>query len=167
MDEETGEVLSAEPTEHPYVFPPVDLLKQGDSTVRITKEEVERNMQTLRSVLKSFNINIKEMAYSCGPTITRYEVRPESGTRVRQFTLLSDDIALGLAAKSGIRIEAPIPGKPPSVSRCRTTTPQPSGCVRSLIHPNSRRARAFFPSASARTFPARKCSLTLSRCLTS
>ena len=112
VDEETGEVLSAEPTEHPYVFPPVDLLKQGDSTVRITKEEVERNMQTLRSVLKSFNINIKEMAYSCGPTITRYEVRPESGTRVRQFTLLSDDIALGLAAKSGIRIEAPIPGKP-------------------------------------------------------
>lgn len=100
------------PEEHPYVSPPITLLNQGDISARITTEEVERNMQTLKAVLKSFNINIKEMAYSCGPTITRYEVRPESGTRVRQFTLLSDDIALGLAAKSGIRIEAPIPGKP-------------------------------------------------------
>ena len=47
---------------------------------------------------------------SRGPTITRYELVPEAGTRVRAIANLVDDIALNLAAP-GVRIEAPIPGK--------------------------------------------------------
>ncbi|MDI9474029.1 MAG: DNA translocase FtsK, partial [Bacillota bacterium] len=48
--------------------------------------------------------------YICGPTITRYEVIPGAGVKVKQIENLADDIALALAARS-VRIEAPIPGK--------------------------------------------------------
>ena len=43
--------------------------------------------------------------------VTRYEVHPNSGVKVKGIKNLSDDIALNMEAKS-IRIEAPIPGKP-------------------------------------------------------
>ena len=46
---------------------------------------------------------------SFGPTVTQYEVQPETGVRVKQIANLSDDLALHLAAPS-VRIEN-IPGK--------------------------------------------------------
>ncbi|HWT06693.1 MAG TPA: DNA translocase FtsK, partial [Xanthomonadales bacterium] len=45
-----------------------------------------------------------------GPSITRYELRPERGVKISRISSLADDIALALAATS-VRIEAPIPGK--------------------------------------------------------
>ena len=105
-EEEEEEIVS------PYIFPPIDLLlknKQKD-TVDHT-EEAQENAKKLLSTLHSFRINIQEIQYSRGPTITRYELRPEAGVRVRSIANLVDDIALSLAT-SGVRIEAPIPGKP-------------------------------------------------------
>ncbi len=93
-----------------YVFPPIDLLEAGPSHYSTSEDEIAKNAEMLRSVLQDFKINIKEISCSCGPTITRYEVKPEAGVRVRQIANLVDDISYGLA-KSGIRIEAPIPGK--------------------------------------------------------
>ncbi|MBE6558181.1 MAG: DNA translocase FtsK [Ruminococcaceae bacterium] len=104
----TGEVVVEEKQE--YAFPPIDLLIPGPKHYEADEEEIVRNTQTLRSVLESFHIRVKEIACSCGPTITRYEVKPDTGVRVRSIANLVDDIALGLA-KSGVRIEAPIPGK--------------------------------------------------------
>jgi len=93
-----------------YVFPPIDLLEEGPTHYSTSQEEIDKNMDILRGVLQDFKINIKDIECSCGPTITRYEVKPEAGVRVRQIANLVDDISYGLA-KSGIRIEAPIPGK--------------------------------------------------------
>ncbi len=104
----TGEITVEETRE--YAFPPIDLLIPGPKRYEADEEEIVRNTQTLRSVLESFHIRVKEIACSCGPTITRYEVKPDTGVRVRSIANLVDDIALGLA-KSGVRIEAPIPGK--------------------------------------------------------
>ena len=53
--------------------------------------------------------NINAIAYSCGPTVTRYEITPAAGVRVRSIVNLADDISLAFASK--VRIEAPIPGK--------------------------------------------------------
>ena len=95
-----------------YVFPPIDLLsedtnkKDNDNT-----EELMRNAQGLVDTLRSFNVKIKEITYSRGPTITRYELKPDVGVRVRSIANLVDDISLNLAT-TGVRIEAPIPGKP-------------------------------------------------------
>lgn len=93
-----------------YKFPPVDLLEEGPTHYSSDPAEVEKNAELLRSVLADFKINVTDISCSCGPTITRYEVKPEAGVRVRSIANLVDDISYGLA-KSGVRIEAPIPGK--------------------------------------------------------
>ena len=93
-----------------YKFPPVELLEMGATKYSTDPAEIEQNAQLLREVLQDFRIPIREITCSCGPTITRYEIKPEAGVRVRQIAGLVDDIAMALA-KSGVRIEAPIPGK--------------------------------------------------------
>ncbi len=93
-----------------YKYPPVDLLEAGSSRYSSDPQEVEKNAELLRSVLADYKINVTDITCSCGPTITRYEVKPEAGVRVRSIANLVDDISYGLA-KSGVRIEAPIPGK--------------------------------------------------------
>ena len=93
-----------------YKYPPVELLEEGTSRYSSDPAEVEKNAELLRSVLADFKINVTDISCSCGPTITRYEVKPEAGVRVRSIANLVDDISYGLA-KSGVRIEAPIPGK--------------------------------------------------------
>ncbi len=104
-----GEKPEPEPIPE-YVFPTIDLLEEGPSHYSTSEEEIEKNAELLRGVLRDFKINVNEITCSCGPTITRFEVKPEAGVRVRQIANLVDDISYGLA-KSGIRIEAPIPGK--------------------------------------------------------
>ena len=105
--------IGEKPTPPPipeYKFPSVDLLEKGSSRYSSDPAEIEENAELLRGVLTDFRIPIKEITCSCGPTITRYEIKPEAGVRVRQIANLVDDIGMALA-KSGIRIEAPIPGK--------------------------------------------------------
>jgi S-DNA-T family DNA segregation ATPase FtsK/SpoIIIE len=64
----------------------------------------------LEDTLASFGVNAKVVHIERGPSITRYELKPERGIKISRISALSDDIALALAATS-IRIEAPIPGK--------------------------------------------------------
>ena len=110
---EEGEA-SEEPEEifTPYVFPPVDMLAENQNPTDVdVSAELQENARILKETLKSFKVDIRDINYSRGPTITRYELRPEVGTRVRAIANLVDDIALSLAT-SGVRIEAPIPNKP-------------------------------------------------------
>ncbi len=93
-----------------YNYPPIDLLESGASRYSSDPAEVEKNTQLLRELFQDFRIPIKEVTCSCGPTLTRYEIKPEAGVRVRQIANLVDDISMTLA-KTGVRIEAPIPGK--------------------------------------------------------
>ncbi len=99
----------AEPARE-YLFPSVDMLTRGSSRYEANDAEIAANTQLLREVLESFHIRVKEISCSCGPTITRFEVKPDTGVRVRSIANLVDDIAMNLA-KAGVRIEAPIPGK--------------------------------------------------------
>ena len=68
------------------------------------------NAKKLETTLKSFGVDAKVIQINKGPTVTRYELSPSQGVKVSKIVNLADDIALNLAA-SGIRIEAPIPGK--------------------------------------------------------
>jgi S-DNA-T family DNA segregation ATPase FtsK/SpoIIIE len=94
-----------------YVFPPISLLSafppEHDEGA---KEELATNARRLVDTLRSFKVRTKILDISRGPTITRYELQPEEGVRVRAIANLVDDISLSLAS-SGVRIEAPIPGK--------------------------------------------------------
>ncbi len=93
-----------------YQFPSPDMLTKGPAQYATNEEEIAENTEILRDVLESFRIGVREISCSCGPTITRFEVKPDTGVRVRSISNLVDDIAMGLA-KAGVRIEAPIPGK--------------------------------------------------------
>ena len=64
----------------------------------------------LEEALKSFGIKATVVNITHGPSITRFELTLETGTKVSRVTSLQDDIMLAMAAIS-IRIEAPIPGK--------------------------------------------------------
>jgi S-DNA-T family DNA segregation ATPase FtsK/SpoIIIE len=64
----------------------------------------------LEDTLASFGVGAKVTHIERGPSITRYELKPERGVKISRISALADDIALALAATS-VRIEAPIPGK--------------------------------------------------------
>ena len=99
-------------TENTYCYPPVELLYPSGSKEDNQKamEELERNGTKLESTLKSFGVNANIVNICRGPSVTRFEVQPAPGVKISKITNLSDDIALNLAS-SGVRIEAPIPGK--------------------------------------------------------
>lgn len=86
---------------------PVKNQKQGNDEMRNAKI-VGKNLEEL---LKQFGVNVHVEDLMIGPTVTKYELKLEIGTRVNKILSLQDDIQLALAAKD-IRIEAPIPGKP-------------------------------------------------------
>lgn len=97
-----------------YQFPPVDLLNKADrvSADRLEDEnKLRAKAAKLEETLSSFNIAANVTNVTQGPAVTRYEVHPHSGVKVKSIKNLADDIALNMEAKS-IRIEAPIPGKP-------------------------------------------------------
>ncbi len=64
----------------------------------------------LEDTLASFGVGAKVVHIERGPSITRYELKPERGVKISKIASLADDLALALAATS-VRIEAPIPGK--------------------------------------------------------
>lgn len=95
-----------------YHLPPLSLLhnvvnkKQGKN-----KNHAVESAERLTAVLNEFGVHASINNISIGPSITKYELKLETGTRVNKIMSLQDDIKLALAAKD-IRIEAPIPGKP-------------------------------------------------------
>ena len=95
-----------------YKFPPLKLLKSGKGKgTKSNEASVRETAMKLKSTLENFGVNVTVTDYSCGPSVTRYELQPEQGVKVSKITNLADDIKLNLAA-ADIRIEAPIPGKP-------------------------------------------------------
>jgi S-DNA-T family DNA segregation ATPase FtsK/SpoIIIE len=113
---ENEESLTADPydptLELPHFkTPPLDLLHDyGSDTIRIDKEELERNKNQIIETLKNYGIEITRIKATIGPTVTLYEIVPAPGVRISKIKNLEDDIALSLLAL-GIRIIAPIPGK--------------------------------------------------------
>ncbi|MDD4263103.1 MAG: DNA translocase FtsK [Firmicutes bacterium] len=87
--------------------PTIDILLDP---IRDEDQTQEDRSDLLEKTLRSFNVETTISGYICGPTLTRYEVIPGAGVKVKQIENLADDIALALAARS-VRIEAPIPGK--------------------------------------------------------
>ncbi len=94
----------------PYVFPPLSLLIPGNTgDGGFTQADIRATGQKLIETLESFGARAKIVNTSCGPTVTRFELQPEIGVKVKQIINLSEDIALHLSASS-VRVE-PIPGK--------------------------------------------------------
>lgn len=94
-----------------YSKPKRDLLNKNPGAASGTsRNELMETAAKLQQILKQFGVNVTVTNVSKGPSVTRYELQPEMGTKVSKITSLADDIKLNLAA-ADIRIEAPIPGK--------------------------------------------------------
>ncbi len=97
-----------------YQFPSVELLKKANRAASNSAEDentLRAKAMKLEETLRSFNISATVTNVTQGPAVTRYEVHPDIGVKVKSIKNLADDIALNMEARS-IRIEAPIPGKP-------------------------------------------------------
>jgi DNA segregation ATPase FtsK/SpoIIIE, S-DNA-T family len=95
-----------------YIVPSSELLNINNLS-RLNKEDKRdliNNASKLEETLGSFGVDAKVVQVTKGPSVTRFEIQPSAGVKVSKIVNLSDDIALSLAA-SGVRIEAPIPGK--------------------------------------------------------
>ncbi len=93
-----------------YKFPPLSFLKKTGVVEGEDKNYLNNMAKTLQKTLEQFGVGAKVTNVTVGPTITRYEVMPDMGVRVKRILELQDDIKLAIAA-TDIRIEAPIPGK--------------------------------------------------------
>jgi S-DNA-T family DNA segregation ATPase FtsK/SpoIIIE len=95
----------------PYKLPPLSLLDTVErKEVKVDKESIQYNAQTLEKKLKDYGIDGKVSEVQPGPVITMYEFEPAPGIKVSRISNLADDLAMALSAVS-IRIIAPIPGK--------------------------------------------------------
>jgi DNA segregation ATPase FtsK/SpoIIIE-like protein len=84
-----------------------DIKQRADADI---EKKLKAKAHKLEEALKSFGISAEVVNITHGPSITRFELTLETGTKVSRVTNLQDDIMLAMAAIS-IRIEAPIPGK--------------------------------------------------------
>ena len=108
LDEEF-EVISV-PKE--YEFPSIELLQPSEeiNNDESVAQELRENADKIIETLDNFHVRVSISHVSRGPTVTRYELEPAAGTRVRSITNLLDDIALSLAT-SGVRSDGIITGK--------------------------------------------------------
>ncbi|NTV89568.1 MAG: DNA translocase FtsK [Clostridiales bacterium] len=91
----------------------INLLKantDNGSNAKTYRNQVVEGAKKLEETLGNFGVSAKVINVTRGPSVTRYELQPSAGVKVSRIVSLSDDISLNLAA-SGVRIEAPIPGK--------------------------------------------------------
>lgn len=95
---------------HKYKFPPFDILREGSERVTVDVDEQTENKHKIEKTLLDFGIPITQIEATVGPTVTLYEIVPDTGVKIAKIRSLVDDIALSLSA-IGVRIIAPIPGK--------------------------------------------------------
>ena len=74
-----------------------------------------------------------------GPVITTFEFEPAPGVKVNRIVTLADDLAMALRAH-GVRILAPIPGKP--VVGIEVSNPRRETGLPARDHRERRRSRA-------------------------
>ena len=112
-DEVAQQAEQARAGDRPYQMPKMEFLNPGKTHANDPNagQELREKADLLQEVLKSFNVEARITNIARGPSVTRYEVQPAAGVKVSRITSLSNDIALNFAVE-GVRIEAPIPGKP-------------------------------------------------------
>lgn len=101
--------------EDPYVNYRLPRLSILDSVQRKSRTSTNATVakqqgQKLIDILYEYGVNAKLVQIHIGPSVTKFEIKPEIGVRVSKISNLANDIKMALAA-TDLRIEAPIPGK--------------------------------------------------------
>ncbi len=92
-------------------LPQVDLLDAAPGRLEtVTPESLEMTSRLIEKKLKDFGVEVRVVAASPGPVITRYEIEPAVGVKGSQVVGLAKDLARSLSLVS-IRVVETIPGK--------------------------------------------------------
>ncbi len=93
-------------------LPQVDLLDAagGARQDTVTPEAIEMTSRLIEKKLKDFGVEVRVVAASPGPVITRYEIEPATGVKGAQVVNLARDLARSLSLVS-IRVVEVIPGR--------------------------------------------------------
>jgi len=92
-------------------LPQVDLLDTASvQVVSVTPESLEMTSRMIEKKLRDFGVEVRVVAASPGPVITRYEIEPATGVKGSQIVGLAKDLARSLSLVS-IRVVETIPGK--------------------------------------------------------
>lgn len=94
-----------------YTPPPTSLLNIYKEEHEDYSEEYKMKSEILESTLSAFKIPAKVINVVRGPKVTRYELTMPTGIPVTKILSYERDMSMNLASRSGVRIEAPIPGK--------------------------------------------------------
>ncbi len=92
-------------------LPQVDLLDAPPGrSESVTPDTLEMTSRMIEKKLKDFGVEVRVVAASPGPVITRYEIEPATGVKGSQVLNLAKDLARSLSLVS-IRVVETIPGK--------------------------------------------------------
>jgi DNA segregation ATPase FtsK/SpoIIIE, S-DNA-T family len=92
-------------------LPQVDLLDVSTSRMEtISSDSLEMTSRLIEKKLRDFGVEVRVVAASPGPVITRYEIEPATGVKGSQVVNLAKDLARSLSLVS-IRVVEIIPGK--------------------------------------------------------
>ena len=88
-----------------------DFLDQSTSTSSsVNKTSASVKGEKVIEILGNFGIDAQLINTYIGPSVTKFEIKPDSSVKINKIMNISDNIKMELAAKD-IRIEAPIPGR--------------------------------------------------------
>ncbi len=74
------------------------------------RSSAESKGERLIEILKEFGIEAELIATHIGPSVTKFEIKPNSNVKISRIQSVQDNLMMELAVKE-LRIEAPIPGK--------------------------------------------------------
>ncbi len=99
------------PINREYFRPPFELLESYAQPINAAQENHEERKEIIKRTLAEFKIDAEPKDHIQGPSITRYEIMMPPGISVKNVLRYDDDLKMRLAARNGVRIDAPIPGK--------------------------------------------------------
>jgi S-DNA-T family DNA segregation ATPase FtsK/SpoIIIE len=92
-------------------LPQVDLLDAAPGRMEsVPPESLEMTSRMIEKKLRDFGVEVRVVAASPGPVITRYEIEPATGVKGSQVVNLAKDLARSLSLVS-IRVVEIIPGR--------------------------------------------------------
>ncbi len=144
-EEKNGNEYDANLFTHAYKFPPYNYMRPGSGKISVDADEQLENKERIRKTLLDFGIPITSIEATVGPTVTLYEIRPDTGVKIARIKNLADDISLSLAA-IGVRIIAPIPGKGTVGIEVANKDPQ-TVSMRTILESKTYQEKAFGPKA--------------------
>ncbi len=95
-----------------YSLPSANLLDQANHKAKsnLNKNAAQAKGQRLLEILSEFGVNAELIATHIGPSVTKFEVKPDSNVKISKINSIQDNLKMELAAKE-LRLEAPIPGR--------------------------------------------------------